>query len=228
MTEIKVVLQDVFGDDRVIANSAWTSSTLIDNKDAKSDEDVARVVKMLAEQQHGVPFESVVFRFWLSVPIAIDRQIEKHRISSQNGMSARYRTMPTEFLPIGHDVLNIIDKAPLETNVAAEYDSLCWQANHFYKTVSNHFKAASKENIITNAEYKRVREFFRGVLPQHNMTEKVITINLRSLSNFLKLRNSEFAQPEIQFVAKLMLEEVKKFNKCPVAIEALEKAGWVI
>lgn len=55
-----------------------------------------------------------------------------------------------------------------------------------------------------------------------------MTINLRSWCNFIKLRDSENAQKEIQTVAKLMLTAVKEANTCPIALEALERNGWII
>ena len=58
------------------------------------------------------------------------------------------------------------------------------------------------------------------------MTERVTIMNLRSFTNYQKLRNSEHAQPEIQEVAKLMLEQVKLHKVSPIAIEFLEKNGW--
>ena len=90
----------------------------------------------------------------------------------------------------------------------------------------NIYKEFEKNNIITNAELKRAREFYRGMLPQHNMTERVTTMNLRSFANFIKLRLKPEAQPEIQEVAKLMLTVVKQSNACPIAIEWLEKNEW--
>ena len=73
--EIKVELQGVFGDDRWIAEAAWTSSLKQENKALRTDEDVKRVINLLANEKHSVPFESVVFRFWIRMPISTDRQL---------------------------------------------------------------------------------------------------------------------------------------------------------
>lgn len=225
--QIKVELQAVYGGDKEIAESAWTSSLDYQKKKTRTDEDVKRVINMLADNKHSVPFESVIFRFWLKIPIAIDRQVEKHRISSQNGMSGRYRTMPDEFLNISDDIKNICSKVSNE-EFWKDYERLCSQSNTWYQKQMKFFKQEKDLNLISNDEYKRVREFFRGVLPQHNMTEKIMTINLRSWCNFIKLRNSEHAQKEIQQVAQMMLQAVKESNKCPIAIEALERNNWTI
>lgn len=233
--EIKVELQEYMGSDRSIAESAWTSSTTIKGKEKRSEEDVARVVKTLIEQKHASPIESVVFKFWIKMPIQTDRQHMTHRIASHNGMSGRYRTMPSEWLSIPEDIKVIQTKLndfygedTYDKELIEEYNDLCSRANTWYNNYLKMFKAAEEKNYITNSEYKRLREFYRGVLPQNNMTERVTIINLRSFANYQKLRNSEHAQPEIKQVAKLMLEAVEKANICPVAIKTLKENNWNI
>jgi len=223
--QIQVELQETMGDDKAIASSAWTSSLDYQKKQNRSDEDVERVVKMLADLQHSVPFESVVFRFWIKMPISADRQFMTHRIASHSGMSGRYRTMPNEFQAPPEDIYNILDKMNME-HYLWDYNYLCQRTNDWYNELLLELKVFEKQGEMTNAEYKRCREFFRGVLPQNNMTERVTTMNLRAFANFIKLRLSEHAQPEIRIVAQLMLEEVKEKAKCPIAIEWLEKNNW--
>lgn len=230
MDQIKVELQSSMGNDRQIAEAAWTSSSDLQGKQTKTDEQVAKLVNMLADHRHATPFESVVFRFWIKMPIAIDRQHMTHRIASHNGMSGRYRTMPTEFFAMPEDVSQALAKINEDFAffVRNEYDYHCEQANEFYKRTVSKIKDAEKAGVITNAELKRVREFLRGVLPQHNMTERVTVMNLRSFANYMKLRHTDYAQPEIKEVARQMLEAVEKANVCPVALEALKRNGWNI
>lgn len=237
MSQIQVELQESMGNDRRVAESAWTSSATHDTKLSKTDEQVASLVNRLADEHHATPFESVVFRFWIKMPIATDRQHMTHRIASHNGMSGRYRTMPSEFLDVPDDVEQILSRLNLTyvnpsntpLDPIAEYIEMCTKANSFYQSLVYALKLEEKKNAsINNAEFKRLREFFRGVLPQHNMTERVTVMNLRSFANYQRLRNSEHAQPEIREVAQLMLEAVKAANVCPVALEALERNGWQI
>lgn len=227
MSQIKVELQETMGSDHAIANAAWTSSLDYQKKKSRTEEDVKRVVEMLANSKHSVPFESVVFRFWIKMPIATDRQFMSHRIASHSGMSGRYRTMPTEYLHVADDVMDILSKVKERKMVPLDnYYEICDKANTYYGLITKDFKEAEKAGEISNREFKRLREFYRGMLPQHNMTERVTVMNLRSFANFIKLRLKPDAQPEIQEVAKLMLEEVKKSGVCPIAIETLEKNGW--
>lgn len=226
--QIKVELQEIMGSDRSIAECAWTSSTTHQAQANKTDEQVSELVKRLANDGHATPFESVVFRFWMRIPIFVDRQHMTHRIASHNGMSGRYRTMPDDWYGIPQDVLDIYTKVhPSEAEIVAiQYNKLSAAAFKFYKDELAAMKGAVSDGFITNEEYKRVREVLRGVCPQAAMTERVTTMNLRSFANYQALRNSEHAQPEIKDVAEKMLAEVKRAGCCPVAIEWLEKNGW--
>lgn len=234
--QIKVELQESLGSDRSIANSAWTSSFDKEKRDARTDEDVKRVVNMLADSKHSVPFESVVFRFWFRLPIATDRQLMTHRIASHSGLSGRYRTVPTDYLQMPEEVKEIFRKSnPKDNNwkwdgqdFIIKYVDICEQANNEYINIVDVLKEAKENKQITNEEYKRAREFARGILPQHNMTERTTVMNLRSFANFIKLRNKPEAQPEIRDLAQKMLESVKASGVCPIAIEALERNNWVI
>jgi thymidylate synthase (FAD) len=231
MSQIKVELQESMGTDRSIAEAAWTSSLTYQGKEKRTEEDVKRVVTMLANDKHSTPFESVIMRFWIKMPIAIDRQHMTHRIGSHNGMSGRYRTMPSEYLEVPDELIALEER--LNSNNAygrhlEMYTEVCEKANNYYNGIIKRLKELEKENKLTNVEFKRAREFYRGMLPQHNMTERITIFNLRSFANYQKLRQSSNAQFEIQEVARLMLIEVKNKNIAPIAIEWLEKNGWNI
>lgn len=231
MNQIKVELQSFMGNDKDIASAAWTSSLTYQSKEKRTDEDVKRVVEMLANLKHSVPFESIIFRFWIKIPIAIDRQYMTHRLQSASGMSGRYRTMPNEYLEVPDELIAMEERLGHEMAFDEHlqlYTNICDSANTYYQGIIKRLKEHEKNGKITNQEFKRAREFYRGMLPQHNMTERVSIINLRSFANFQKLRNSEHAQDEIKLVAELMLQEVKDKNVAPIAIEWLEKNGWNI
>lgn len=227
MNQIKVELQSWMGDDRQIAEAAWTSSYTLENKELRSYDDIERIVNMLAAEKHSVPFESVIFRFWIRLPIAIDRQHMTHRIASHSGMSGRYRTMPDEYLEVPEDVKNILDKTKSNKFVDI-YNTLCKEANLLYNACMTDFKSQKQAGTITNDEYKRLREFYRGMLPQHNMTERVTIMNLRSFANYYRLRAKPNAQKEIQHIAEQMHFLIKSNSICPIAFAALDKNNWII
>lgn len=228
MKQIKVELLEWMGDDKAICQSAWTSSSSYEDKKTRTKTDIKRLVNFLADHKHGTPFEAVVMRFWIKLPIQTDRQHMTHRIASHNGMSGRYRTMPNEWMKLPDDVKAIVSKMPMAEDIEGEYEALCKRANDWYQEVLGVYKMARDIKHMSPEEFKRVREFFRGVLPQNNMTERVTIFNLRSFANYLKQRNSEHAQPEIREIAQLMLKEVKKKKVCPIALAALEKNKWEI
>ena len=217
MEQIEVELQEWMGSDRSIADAAWTSTYSKGKKEARSDEDVARVVKLLANECHGVPFETVVLRFWMKIPIFVDRQLVKHRIASHSGASGRYKTVMDEFLEIPDDVRAILAK--FDGTAVEDLEEIMEECNQIYQGIVQQAKKGKEDNKITNAEYKRAREIVRGILPQANMTETVFTLNLRSFANFQKLRNSEHAQPELKKVAELMLDLVQKADVAPIALQ---------
>lgn len=227
MNQIKVELQETMGSDLSIANAAWTSTYDKDKREDKYlDQDkINSLVRRLILDHHGTPIESVIFRFWIRMPIFVDRQHMTHRIASHNGLSGRYRTMPEDFYEIPEDVNLILNKCAMQF-VAKDYYNICSEANSSYRQAINQLKTMENTKIITNNEFKRVREVLRGQLPTSGLTERTSIMNLRSFANYQKQRNSEYAQPEIKRVAELMLEEVKRANICPIAIKTLEEIEW--
>jgi thymidylate synthase (FAD) len=233
MNQIKVELQEWMGSDRSIANAAWTSSFDKEKRDNRSEEQVNNLVRRLAIDKHATPFESVVLRFWIKMPIFIDREHMTHRIASHNGQSARYRTMPKEWYEIPQDVKNILEKANTGSNEFEYYFINCYNklmedCNDLYREILEKAKFAEENGKITNEEYKRTREVFRGLIPTGNLVERTTIMNLRAFANYQKLRNSVYAQPEIQRVAQLMLTEVEEKKVCPIALDALKMNGWNI
>ena len=239
--QILVELQSWMGNDREIAESAWTSSFNKDTREQKTDEQVAELVPRLIKDGHGTQFESVIFRIWIRMPIYTDRQHCTHRIGSHvedshNGLSGRYRTMPLDYFDLPEDVEVILAKVERDTivrpcpnadwNIFESYYESCETAINNYRLGIEQLKQAEKEAVITNAEFKRVREILRGQLPTSGMVERTTIMNLRSFANYQFQRNSLHDQPEIKQVEQLMLEEVKKANVAPIAIKTLEEMGW--
>lgn len=230
--KILVELQEHMGSDESIANAAWTSTYDKQKREDRYDdpEKVKALVPRLIKEGHSTPIESVILRFWIRHPIFTDRQHMTHRIGSHNGLSGRYRTMPGDWYSVPVDCRDILSKINygLGGKVREEFDLHCQQANDLYKTWLEELRKAERASVITNTEYKRVREILRGVLPTAGMVERVSILNLRSFANYMRLRNSDHAQFEIRSVAQMMLEEVEKANIAPIAIAALKECGWRI
>lgn len=216
--KIEVSLQSVYGSDRDVANAAWTSSTTGEGKIKKTFQDVERLIFKMATEGHSVPFESIIFRFWMRIPVMTDRQLMTHRMASMSGMSGRYRTMPNDWLKLPADVSSLIREDA--------YNSIMEASVSAYTSALASLKEARERSEITDAEYKRAREILRGFLPQAMMTERVMIINLRSLANFIRLRLSPHAQPEIREVARQMYQQIRAQDSIKTAIDAMESVDW--
>lgn len=233
LNQIKVELLGAFGGDRGIAESAWTSTRNQKRlSQQRPDADVERVIIQLAAERHGVPFESVIFKWHIALPTFCDRQVVTHRIASHSGLSGRYRTLPSDWYTLPQEVIDILNDVPggglWGNNVRGQYDGINKQAHDLYNGVLQEAKKAIADGFMTNEQYKRVRECLRGVIPVCNMTERVTIMNLRSWANFIRQRSDAHAQPEIQTIANQMLEIAENSGICPIAIRELKKNGWNI
>lgn len=223
--QIKVELLDSMGTDRDIANAAWTSSYDLSRKTSRNDDDVAKLVQRLVRDGHTTPLESIVFRFWCRWPIFVDRQHMTHRIQSANGLSGRYRTLPSDYYELPEDVCNVL-KAVGEEQFIADYDKLVKDQITWYNRALNYLRLKEQMGRMTNGAYKRCREVLRGAIGTANMTERVFVMNLHAYANYMRLRSSEHAQPEIKDAADKMLVAITKADVAPVAIAALKTRGW--
>lgn len=248
---IVVELQDAWGSDWNIAHKAWNSSLDQQKAEKKTDEDVKRLIQeTLIPHGHNTPLERVWFDFYIKCPIFVERQLDKYRISiqdqgleintetgsfgrmgiSQNEMSARYRTLPSEFYALPIDFLNITNtiwSLDPKDSFKGYYEHLMQYQYKFYSDNLQKARDAEKSGVISNAEYKRFREVLRGVLGTSYYTTMNITINLLSLSHIWVQRLAEDAQPEIQEVARQMLQAVWNCGNVPYSLEALiKKHGW--
>ena len=95
----KVELLGYYGSDEVIACSAWTSTSrnLTDEKRGR----IQRLIEMLWINGHETPFEKGVVHFLVDTDIASHIHLLKHRISSLNAESARYKELKEDkyYLP---------------------------------------------------------------------------------------------------------------------------------
>lgn len=232
--KIEVELQEHMGSDASIANAAWTSTYDHARREEKYDDPVKveDIVRRCVRDGHSVPLESVVLRFWMRVPVFVDRQQMTHRMASHNGLSGRYRTLPSDFLAMPFDVLQIMQRAEDVVYCATfeqpekQYMELLEAQHQQYTNWLDGLRKARAAEVISIDEYKRAREVLRGVLGTAFMTERTTIMNLVSFANYQRLRNSCHAQPEIRRVAKLMLHAVIANGVAPAAIDELMKAGW--
>jgi thymidylate synthase (FAD) len=185
----KVELVGYYGGDKTHAQAAWTS-TQIEGK----EERIPRLLKMLAENDHGTPFERSLLHFSVTCDTASHIQFLKHRMFSINGESARYKEY-------------IEDKYYLpEDSAWRGADTLRLTTEQGYE----HYHNAVDQLERNGASRKRAKESARYYLPYAIQVNLDMSCNFRTFVHFQKLRNSEHAQLEIRELAQEMILMVRE------------------
>jgi thymidylate synthase (FAD) len=166
---------------------------------SKSLKDADRnLLRYLLVHGHDSPFEHNSLTFLVKAPIFIARQWFRHRVGvSYNEISGRYVEVKEEFYtPVSFRKQSVSNR-----QASVEADDLNNRA------ITNLYDDALKiayKAYLSLLKDGVCREQARGLLPQCTYTEFYFTCNLRSLLHFIKLRDSEHAQWEIQRYAKAM------------------------
>ena len=163
------------------------------------------------KNRHETPFEKVVFEFHIKCPLFVARQWMRHRISSFNERSARYRIFKEEFYC---PQLEAIPECYTEEDLA-EY---CRALESQFTIYEKLYKKAED-----NPDWRRrAREVWRGLLGTSYYTEFFWTVNFRSLMNFLELRLDPAAQFEIRQFAKAIRQAIRDTEIIPISFAAFE------
>lgn len=191
-----VELIGYYGDDTIIACSAWTSTSRDLTEDKKSR--VGKLIKTLWESGHETPFEKGVVHFLVNCDIASHIHLLKHRISSLNAESARYKELKEDkyYLP-------------------EDWDGRWLGILSNYTEEGNRLYHECLEDLTPVLGRKRAKESARFFKTYNSQIQADVMMNLRSFANFQKLRNSEHAQLEIREIATKMLELVKNIEGNP-------------
>lgn len=180
--------------------------------DAAKDEelDTSRskgLINYLMRDRHGSPFEHNSMTFYVQAPIFVFREFMRHRIASYNEESGRYRELnPVFYVPAEERNL-------LQVGKPGAYDFLPGTAEQV-ALVQQQTRAAA---VHSYEAYQRMleagvaREVARIVLPLNIYSSMYVTLNARSLMNFLSLRTKRegshfpsFPQREIEMCAEQM------------------------
>lgn len=165
------------------------------------------LINYLMRDRHGSPFEHNSMTFYVQAPIFVFREFMRHRIASYNEESGRYRELrPVFYVPAPERKLiqvgkpgayEFLDGTPEQTALVDE--------------------ATRAASVQAFEAYQRMldagvaREVARIVLPLNIYSSMYVTMNARSLMNFLSLRTKRegthfpsFPQREIEMVAEKM------------------------
>ena len=185
-----------YGSDEAIACSAWTSTSR--ELDEKKRKRIPKLINMLWSDGHETPFEKGSVHFLVDCDIASHIHLLKHRISSLNAESARYKELK-------EDKMFIPDDWPEE-----------WQKKlSKYTEDGNLLYHECLADLEPKLGRKRAKESARFFKTYNSKIQSDIMFNMRSFANFQKLRNSEHAQKEIREVAQMMLDLVKSIDGNP-------------
>ncbi len=221
----KVELIGWYGGDEINACSAWTSTSR-DLTDEKKDR-IPKLLKMLAENGHETPFEKSIVHFLVNTEIASHVQILKHRISSLNAESARYKELKEDKFYIPEDWENAKLEEDLDIeNWYGHFSALKGEAwsniLEDYTKVGNELYHRALKDLTAAVGRKRAKESARFFKTYNSQIQADVMFNFRSFVNFQRLRNSEHAQLEIREIAAEMLRLVKEIpgNPFKYTIEA--------
>ncbi len=195
------------------------------------DEDASRskgLIGYLMRARHGSPFEHNSMTFFVEAPIFVFREFMRHRIASYNEESGRYRQLSAVFYVPGPErrlvqegkpgAYDFVEGTPEQYDVVvAQTQQACTQAYAAY---------------LAMLDAGVAREVARGVLPVATYSSMYVTLNARSLMNFLSLRTKRegshfpsYPQREIEMVAEKM--EAEWARLMPITYAAFETNGRV-
>tara|TARA_R110002126_G_C10323061_1_gene489127 strand:- start:95 stop:730 length:636 start_codon:yes stop_codon:yes gene_type:complete len=191
-----VELLGYYGSDEIIACSAWTSTSRKLNEEKRKR--IPKLLDMLWREGHETPFEKCSVHFLVDCDIASHIHLLKHRLSSLNAESARYKELK-------EDKVFIPDDWPDDWKVQLEV----------YTAAGNTLYHEAIKALEPELGRKRAKESARFFKTYNSKIQSDIMFNMRSFANFQRLRNSSHAQKEIRELAQIMLDLVKNIDGNP-------------
>lgn len=199
-----VQLDDAMGDDQTVIRRAKVSTLGSAALEAEGGE---RFINFLMRDRHGSPFEHCYMTFYIEAPIFVWREFMRHRIASYNEESGRYKELkPVFYIPNDDRKLVQVGKAgayTFESGTVEQLDEM--QTSHM---AVSRFAYEAYQDLLNIGI---AREVARISLPLNIYSSAFVTMNLRSLMNFLSLRTKDldaafpsFPQREIEMVAEEM------------------------
>lgn len=196
-------LIDKMGTDRSIEQAARVSYA--GDAYVREEKDTRKLLTYLWRNQHSSPFEHVTVSMHVKCPIFVARQWMRHRTWSYNEISARYTELPDEWFTPAEWRGQSKDNKQMSDGLV-DYEPML---------VYCEGKMMCAEEIAFT-EYRRrlaagvSRELARTVLPLGTYTRFYATVDLLNLLKFIKLRDHEHAQYEIQVFAGAITDALRE------------------
>lgn len=200
----KVELLGYYGSDEVIACSAWTSTSRELTEEKKQR--IPSLISQLWSNGHESPFEKGTVHFLVDCDIASHIHLLKHRITSINAESARYKELKEDkyYLPSDWETIEKPADNCKWIHILEEYTKI--GNKHYHNCIKD------LEPILGRKRAKETARFFKTY---NSQIQSDIMFNMRSFANFQKLRNSAEAQIEIREIAQQMLQAVENIDGQP-------------
>lgn len=202
-----------YGGDTTVACSAWTSTDreLSNTKKAR----IGKMLDMLWSNEHETPFEKGIVHFLVDTDIASHIHLLKHRISSLNAESARYKELKEDKYYIPEDWIEIDTHIDYRID-CGQFTARSWEdALENYTKLGNLLYHRAIKDLEPHLGRKRAKESARFFKTYNSQIQADVMFNMRSFANFVKLRYSEHAQLEIREIAKQMLSLVTNIEGSP-------------
>lgn len=173
---------------------------LLYGSDTVGEKDKALIYRVGNKNKHSSTLEHLVYTFDIDgISRALLQEFARHRMASLSVKSTRYT------------LKELKDEEPFITeedeNRASKY---CVMPDNM---VIREGIVHSLETLRTALELGISNDTSKYILPEAYKTSLVWTINARSLQNFLKLRSSRAALPEIQKLANAVFEALPEEHK---------------
>lgn len=159
----------------------------------KGEDSHAKFIKMIKGKNHASVLEHASVSFRIITYISIANEIERHRIASYSQESTRYVCYEKE---IHGGEISVICPINIEKYPEDSYPFETWMESCQY----------SGDKYLALIRHGVPPQDARSVLPLCTKTELVMTINFRSLLNFLELRTSKAAHPDMVVIANKIKE----------------------
>ena len=200
---------DPMGNDLSISNAARVL------KEEWRELEDPKLIKYMLKHGHTSPFEHVTFTFYVKAPIFVIRQWHRHRTWSFNEVSGRYTRLPKEQY--------LVKQSQIGTQSTTNHQSRDFNENPYSTDIQEIIEYC---NAIVYDKYDELlhlgcpRELARTVLNFNQYTEMYATVDLHNLLHFLKLRDDEHAQYEIQVYAQAIKDLIRPV--VPVTLDIWE------
>ena len=186
------------------------------------------LINYLMRERHGSPFEHNSLTFFVRAPIFVWREHMRHRIASYNEESGRYRQLePVFYVPSR-------ERAVQQVGKTGAYEFLPGTTEQ-YDLIDERMRESCRVAYAAYLEMLEAgiaREVARMVLPVSIYSSAYVTLNARSLMNFLSLRRKaegshfpSYPQREIEMVAERYEQEWERLM--PLTHAAFVRNGRV-